>query len=373
MRRTASILIALVLILLALGIVIMASASQGKVSADAFYYFRRQCIWMAVALTSGIIIARIDYRFWKRIAGLLVVAGIILLCLVFVPGIGKEINGSHRWIEVGPLTIQPSELAKFAAVNMMAVWMAYVGRRAHHFKEGTLFPLMGLGVFLALILAEPDFGTTMLLGMVGIAIMFIGGSRITYLAIAGTVGLCAISIAIMQNANRAQRIFAFLFPEKFPDAAYHGLQSQNAFILGGIKGVGLGESLQKLNYLPEAHTDFIMAIIGEELGIWTMVVLLIYMGILICGIRISMHVADPYGRLLGFGHAFMIGLQACINIGVVTVVLPTKGITLPFISYGGSSLVMSVASVAILVNLAGHAAKPQKEKQPAIKNRAMRL
>jgi cell division protein FtsW len=186
-------------------------------------------------------------------------------------------------------------------------------------------------------------------------ILFAGGARIVYLVVTGVVGICGFALAVMQNPVRMGRVLAFLMPEKYPATAYHLAQSKVAFIVGRLHGVGLGDSMQKQLYLPEPHTDFILAIIGEELGfLATFGVLLLFLGLFICGLIITTKARDPYGRLIAFGMTMMISLQAAINVGVVTGCLPTKGLPLPFISYGGSSLMMSVACVSVLVNVALH-------------------
>ena len=357
MQRSARILTSLVLLLIGLGIVMLGSAGgviARNLGLDDFYFLKQQLKWLIIGLFGCTAVILFPYQHWRKLAVPMGLVSIILLVLVFVPGVSAgEINGSYRWINIGPIRLQPSEIAKFSVVIIMASWMTHVGRRAERFVPGLVLPLAILGVFLGLIFLEPDFGTTMLTAVAGLAIMFAAGTRISYLAITATLGACFLALMIMQDPHRAGRILAFLYPEKYPDAAYHALQSQIAFILGGWSGVGLGESIQKEKYLPESHTDFIFAIIGEELGIvGTVLVVIAFMGIAICGMRISMNAPDNFGKLIGFGMTIMISVQVCINIGVVTGCLPTKGIALPFISYGGSSLVMSMASASVLLNIA---------------------
>lgn len=360
MWKIQSILVAIVLALLALGIVMLASTSSVKGDSthnDPQYYLNRQMVWLGVALIAGLISAFvIDYHWWRKVAIPLSLFSIVLLGLVFVPHFGMNVSGASRWIKIGSFRIgQPSELAKLASVVMLASWMTHAGSRANRLKEGLIYPLSGLGVMLILILLEPDFGTTLLVGLVGMAVMFVGGSRISHLVVAGALGVSAFALRLMQNPERMGRIMAFINPEAFPEDAYHLRQSLNAFILGGKWGVGLDDSLQKHFYLPEAHTDFILAIIGEELGVVaTMLVVALFVGLMVCGMIISLRSNDMFGRLLGFGLSMSIGLQAAINVGVVTGCLPTKGLPLPFISAGGSSLVISVASVGILMNIARH-------------------
>lgn len=365
MRKTLSTLITIVLALLSLGIVMLASSSSVKGSMelhDPLFFLKRQVIWLFMSVVVAAITVRIDYHWWQKLALPLAVSALIMLILVFVPPFGHSAGGSSRWLRLGPFTFQPSELGKFSVVVVLSAWMTFIGRKATNFKEGLLFPVIGLGMVLGLLMLEPDFGTTMLVGVVGMLIMFAGGTRIGYLLITGTLGFCCFVIAVMQNEVRMARVLAFLMPEKYPAKAYHLAQSKVAFIVGGLSGVGLGDSMQKQLYLPEPHTDFIFAIIGEELGfLATCFVVLMFLGFAVCGLIISMKARDSFGRLLAFGMTMMISLQAAINVGVVTGCLPTKGLPLPFISYGGSSLMISLACVGVLVNVALHGVEGHKD------------
>lgn len=358
MRKTLSTLITIVLALLSLGIVMLASSSSVKGSTelhDPLFFFKRQVIWLFMSIVVAAIVVRFDYHWWQKLALPLAVTAVILLVMVFIPPFGHTAGGSSRWVRLGPFSLQPSEIGKFAVIVVLSTWMTFIGRRATNFKEGLLFPVLGLGLVLGLLLLEPDYGTTFLTGAVGMLLMFAGGTRIGYLFITGTLGLCGFALAVMQNEVRMARVLAFLMPEKYPHTAYHLAQSKVAFIVGGLSGVGLGDSMQKQLYLPEPHTDFILAIIGEELGfLATCFVVLLFLGFAICGLIISLRAKDPFGRLLAFGMTTMISTQAAINVGVVTGCLPTKGLPLPFISYGGSSLMMSMACVGVLVNVALH-------------------
>ncbi len=363
MRKTPTILVGIVLLLLALGIVMLASASSVKGNAvykDANFFLYRQLVWLVVAAVAGMVTASIDYHKWQRWWIPVAVFAAVLLVLVLVPHIGAKINGSHRWIRLGPISAQPSELSKFALVIMMSAWMTQIRANAHTFMEGILKPLSMMGVFLVLVIAEPDFGTTVLLGVVGAAIMFTGGSPPRYLFLLGVLGVLVFAMAVMHDPVRSGRILAFMNPEKYPKEAYHLQQSEQAFTLGGVWGVGLGESLQKHYYLPEAHTDFILAIIGEELGLAaTILVVLLFAGFLACGVVVSFQAPDLFGRLMGIGFTLMTAVQAVINIGVVSGCLPTKGLALPFISYGGSSLIVSMMCVGVLLNIAQQRVVPE--------------
>lgn len=379
MWKTTSILVGIVLVLVTLGVVMLASTSsiQGdQLFHDPGYFLKRQLIWLAVAFISAFLTSNIDYHYWKPLAVPLALFSVVLLVMVLIPGVGLNIKGSSRWLRVGPANFQPSELAKLATVIFLAWWMARVQRRATELVRGLVIPLVGLGLILGLIFIEPDFGTTMLIGVVGMTLMFIGGTRVSYLIVAASVGLCGFTLAIMQDAERMRRITAFLNPEKYAkDEAFQLLNAIYAFVVGGGAGVGLGQSLQKRFYLPEAHTDFIFAILGEELGLAaSLLVIVLFLGLFICGVRISFRAQDQFGKLLGFGLTMMIVLQAAINIGVVTGSLPTKGLPLPFISFGGSSLLMSLAMVGVLVNIARQSGdEGEVDESRCIKDAARRI
>jgi cell division protein FtsW len=360
-------------VLIALGIVMLYSTSSVR-SVVPYFYLKRQLQWlMLVAVPAGVFVARFDYRRWRKLAVPLYIFVALLLVLVLTP-LGVEVKGSMRWLSLGPIRVQPSEMAKLVVIICMAAWMSRFARQAQDFKFGFMMPLGGLGILILLVFLEPDFGTTVLLATVGMAIMFVGGARVTWLAGSALVGSAGMAVAVMHNENRMERMLSFLDPAAHPDKAYHLIQSKFAFIMGGPFGVGLGNSIQKHRYLPEAHTDFILSIIGEELGfIATMLVLALFLCYFICGITISLRASDTFGSLLGFGVTLMIGLQAAFNVGVVTGALPTKGLALPFISYGGSSLVMAIVMSSVLLSIAGHADDDDGRRVKSVKDQAHRL
>jgi cell division protein FtsW len=265
-------------------------------------------------------------------------------------------------------------LAKFAVVVMLSAWTANVGRKASTLMDGLVKPGAMLAMMVGLIFLEPDFGTTILVAAVGGAILFAAGAPWPYLAGGGAAGLAGFAVAILHDEVRRGRILAFLMPDKYPAAAYQLGQSMQAFTLGGFWGVGLGQSMQKQYFLPEAHTDFILAIIGEELGlVVTCLVIALFAGFLICGMVISLQAPDLFGRLLGTGFTLMTSIQAAINVGVVTGCLPTKGLPLPFISYGGSSLLMSMIGVGVLVNIARQGVADAVHLKQAVRDKAQWL
>jgi len=363
MRNLSRILVAIVVMLLALGIVMLASTSSVKgVKAfqDAHHYIKYQLLWLVVAVIISSVVARVDYHVWSKVCWVLLALSVGLLILVFIPPFAHKAGGSYRWIRMGPVGFQPSELAKFAVVIGLSRWMASAGLRAGRLKEGFLVPLVGLSMVIVLVMLEPDFGTSILLLLTGMAIMFVGGTRLTHLVGLGILGVAGLIGAILQDPVRLDRILAFLWPEKFPAKSYQLIQSKFAFISGGWSGVGLGNSMQKHLYLPEAHTDFILAIIGEELGmVATIGVVLLFVCLFACGVAISLRAPDPFGRYLAFGLTIVTVLQAVINVGVVTGCLPTKGLALPFISYGGSGLVVSLLGMA--VHVAEHGRNPEAD------------
>lgn len=366
MQRTITVLIAAVLILATIGVVMLFSASMVRGDAqfnDTAYFVKRQGFWLAVALVSALVCMRLDMRWLRRAA--LPMAGFcaFLLVLVRIPGIGVCINGSWRWLRFGPFTVQPSEFAKVGMILAAAWWISRRRRYMHTFKRGILVPIAGLTLFAGLLVAEPDFGTTALVGSVMIVLLYAGGARPLHLFGFAGAGLAGLAVLLLHNANRMRRIFAFLEPEKYAQGeAWQLNNALKAFAAGGAYGTGLGNSIQKYHYLPEAHTDFILPIIGEEFGLpATLMVLILFVVIFICGLRIAERASDDFGRFTALGITLMITIQAAINLAVVTGSVPTKGLALPFISYGGSSLVVSSAMIGLLINVA-HAARNPKVK-----------
>ena len=360
MWKTPSVLLLIVVILLTLGVVMVASTSSVKGlndHGDQNYFLKRQLVWVMLSVVAGIVACRFDYHYWRYLAVPLLIVSCILLVLVFVPHVGARVGGSYRWLRFGGLSFQPSEIAKFSLIIAVCWWLARERRRVQEFLRGFLYPSAAIGLVLLLILAEPDFGTTTLTAAVTLLIMFVAGVRILYLVLLAAGGAISMAVLIAHIPNRMERIMAFLHPEKYAQTfAFQLISALNAFMLGGPKGVGLGQSVQKQDYLPESHTDFIYAVVGEELGLRaTIPVLLLYLAFFACGMRITMKAPDVFGRFLAFGLTLTLTLQAIINFGVVTGLFPTKGLPLPFISFGGSCLLMSMVAVGVMVNIAQHA------------------
>ena len=364
MWKVSSFLVGAVLILVTIGIVMLASTSGGlglERHHDPTFFVKRQVVWFILATLVCLITAKLHYFTWRHFAVFIALVSLALLVMTILPEVGVEIKGSRRWLRMGPINFQPSELAKLSMIMLLAWWMARVKHNAVQFGRGLVVPMAMLAVFAGLILAEPDFGTTLLVGLVGFSILFVAGTRFGYLVVSGVGGLVAFLLLVMQNPLRMRRVIAFLNPEKYAqDEAFQLLNAIHAFILGEGAGVGLGQSAQKRFYLPEAHTDFIFAIIGEELGLGaSLAVVVLFLTIFCCGLWISFSTQDLFGKLVGFGITMMITLQAVINIGVVTGCLPTKGLALPFISFGGSHLVMSGAMIGILISIARHSGESE--------------
>lgn len=377
MRRAVSLFIAIVLILVTVGILILASASSTKLS-NASYYWQHQLVWLLLSFCAAAVAARVDYHIYRRLAVPLAVVSFVLLIAVrlFFPAI----NGSHRWINVAGFTFQPSELAKVAVILLFAWWLARHQRRIDEIVRGYLIPFGMLGVFAGAIVIEPDFGTTMLVSSVAICMMFLGGVGIAPLLITGLAGFVGVATLIAMNPERMGRIIAFLNPQKYEqDEAWQLVNSLRAFANGGQngwwRGQGFGNSMQKYHYLPEAHTDFIFPILGEELGlIAALIVVFLYLALFALGLTIAFRAKDDFGRLIAYGITLMISIQALINFAVVTGCVPTKGLALPFISYGGSSLLISGIMIGILVNIAHTSMNaPSRSSRSLFKDRARKV
>jgi cell division protein FtsW len=366
-RKSAYILFLAVLGLLVIGIVMLFSTSAFAQSSrgDVYFFIRRQAIWFGIGLSVCTLAALIDYHFWQRTWWLWLALAVIALALCYAPNIGLRINGSRRWIGVGSVTFQPSELAKLAVIFFLAAWFTRYEKSGSNLLFGFVLPLAVVSVLGGLVLAEVDLGTTALLGITAFVVMFIAGANPLWLGIVSFAGLGALLIVATQISERMARLTAFLHPQDFKEDA--GLQQMQALIAwgsGGMEGLGLGNGRQKMLYLPYAHTDFIFPIIGEELGLrFSLLVVFLFVVIIVCGIMIALHAKDRFGLLLGCGVVSLLALQAAVNIGVTTSLLPNKGLPLPFISYGGSNLVACMFGVGLLLNIYRQAILEPPEKK----------
>ncbi len=354
-RKSVYFLIMAVAILVVIGCVMLFSTSAFAQDShgNPNYFIKRQCIWLVIGFTLCIITANLDYHFWQKTWHIWFGLAVILLILCFVPPIGQRINGSSRWINLRVASFQPSELAKFAAVCALAWWFSREQTDARSLVKGFIAPIAGVGILMALIAPEVDMGTTALIAATMFILMFIAGTRLIYIAPLFALGLFGLYHVAQSIGERHGRIMAFLDLEKFKEGA--GLQQYQALIAfgsGGVEGLGLGNGRQKMAYLPYAHTDFIFPMVGEELGLrCTLLIVLCFVIILLGGAAISTQARDRFGMLLGFGIVVLISIQAALNIGVTTALLPNKGLPLPFISYGGSNLAFCLMCVGILINI----------------------
>ncbi|MDA8194810.1 MAG: putative lipid II flippase FtsW [Thermaerobacter sp.] len=346
--------------LLAIGTVAVFSASAAvafRTTGTPYYFLERQLIWVALGIVVLIVASRVDYWRYRKFGLPLYVISVLLLMLVFVPSLGPTINGARRWLGVGSLQVQPSELAKIGMILLIAHLLSRHVDKLGDFWRGVA-PHLGLaGVIFGLVLAEPDLGTTVVIAGTFFVMLYVAGAKKRHLGFLFGSALPLLAAAIIAAPYRLQRIIAYTDPWKHPlGEGFHTIQALLALGSGGVLGVGLGYSRQALGFLPESYTDFIFAVVGEELGlIGTLTVVVLFLVLAWRGYRIAMRAPDLYASLLATGFTTVIVIQATINMGVVTATLPVTGITLPFISYGGSSMVMSLAGVGILLNISRHA------------------
>ncbi|HTQ52766.1 MAG TPA: putative lipid II flippase FtsW [Candidatus Acidoferrales bacterium] len=361
MRFAVTTLAFCVAALLALGLVMLYSSSMSQVGA---HYLMWQLVWCALGFVLCVVATALDYQLLRKFAWPIFLLAVLLLVAVLVPHIGRKINGARRWFDFHGVRFQPSEFAKIALVILLAWYGHHCQRHMHTWSRGVVLPGIFIVLVLGLVFVEPDRGTTILLAAVSGAMLLLAGSRWKYIVPPVLLGIVALAVSILFDPMRLKRIFSWWDLEQHKDGVgYQAYQAMIALGSGGWTGLGLGNGRQKLGFVPEDHTDFILSIIGEELGlVATLFILLAFVIIVICGIYIALNARDPFGFLLGSGITLLIGLQAAINIGVVTSALPNKGLPLPFISYGGSNLMAMLACVGILFSIARHA--PAREKIP---------
>jgi cell division protein FtsW len=340
-----------------LGLIMVGSASVSiaeRQLGQPFYYLWRQLLFTGVGLLAALVVVRIPMRFWEAMGPALMIVGVLLLLLVFVPGLGRTVNGSTRWLAVGGVNLQASEFVKLFSVMYLA---GYLVRHCEDVRQtfgGFIRPLLLLIVLVGLLLLEPDFGAAAVLLATAVTMMWLAGARVGQFLLLVLVVVAALAVIAMASPYRLERLTTFLNPWADPyDSGFQLTQALIAFGRGEWFGVGLGGSVQKLFYLPEAHTDFLFAVMAEELGLVGVVsVILLFTLFVFRALRIG-RLAElrerPFTAHLSYGLGVWIGLQAFINIGVNMGVLPTKGLTLPFMSYGGSSIVVMCIAVALLV------------------------
>ncbi len=320
---------------------------------DEYFFVKKHLLFAIVGLGVFVAATRIPYDLYRRLAYPILFAAMAGLLLIFINGIGYEVGGARRWVRFMGINFQPSEPAKLAVIIFLAYSLEAKRDVIKTFSLGFLPNVVIPGVVLALIMAEPDFGTAVTLTFIVLTLNFVAGVRVSYLTGLILMLLPALYLVVTNFGYMMRRIKIFLDPWKDPNGAgFQTIQSFIAFGSGGVWGVGLGESRQKLFYLPEAHTDFIFSVIGEELGLVGVVsVIALYLIFLVSGVKVALKAKDLFGTYLALGLTLMVSLQAAINMAVVLGILPPKGLTLPFISYGGTSLVMSMLSVGIILNI----------------------
>ena len=344
------------IVLLGIGLVAIYSASSflaGHELGDSYFYLKRQASFGLLGLCLLVIAKNIPVSLYRIFAYPALIVSFILLVLLFFPGMGRSVRGACRWLSIAGFSLQPSELAKLSLAVYIAYSMSKKGTNMSSFSQGLLPHVIVAGAFMFLILLQPDLGTTVIIGCWLLIILFVGGLNLFYLLSMIFLSSLALSWLIWQADYRMNRWLAFIHPWEDPQGlSYQIIHSFLAFGSGGVLGVGLGNSKQKLGYLPDLHTDFILPIMGEELGLLGVIAIIILFGVLIIrGIKIALDAPDLYSCYLGMGISTMIGLQVIINMGVVMGLLPTKGLTLPLLSYGGSSLIISLLSIGILLSI----------------------
>lgn len=361
MTTPRNMILLIVLMLAVFGVVMVYSASfvaaeNSEKFGDGYYFFRKQILWLMISLVGMFVSSQIPYRFWRKMAVPVLLLTVALLVVVLVPGVGTAVGGARRWIRYGHFGFQPSELAKLAIVFFMGRICSNEPSRVRTFFSGFV-PAMGvLGLVCLLIVVEPDIGTAFFIGILGCSLFLIGGGRLLYILPALALALPAGYFAVMAFFPHARdRVATFLRPEL--DLLGKGHQVRQSLIAlgsGGPLGVGLGASRQKLSFLPEEHSDFIFSVIGEELGfVGAMGVILLFLLLLWYARKVSLSVPDAFGAMTAFGIGLWIVGQAAFNIAVTSGAVPTKGISLPFISFGGSHLFTSMVAIGVLLNIAG--------------------
>ena len=359
MRKAALFWFGLVVtVLVALGLVVLFSASEANAmrlhNGDAYFFIKRQFLYLGMGVVVATLVSLFDYRKWRDYEFLTwVFFAVVIGLLVAVFGF-REINGSHRWISLGPLRLQPSEFAKLLTVIVMSVWLDKAGWRVETFWRGAFWPAALIAVIATPVVCEPDFGSVMVIGAVGGLLMFVAGTRIRHAFPLALVGLSVVVALIATNKNRMERLFN-------DDKRYQVEMALAAIGNSEIWGRGLGESMQKHLYLPEAHTDFVFAVGAEELGIvFSLGVVLLYLAFFAISIYIARKAPDRFGRLLVIGMSFIIFFQAMFNLGVVCDAFPTKGMALPCFSSGGTNMISAFFAVGTILSVGIHACGDRK-------------
>ena len=355
-QRDSMCVLLICLILVGLGLVMVYSSSSVLAHVrfgDSGFFLKKQSIRVGIGLVLMLAFARLPLQWWARFSRPIMLVALALLLLVLAWGHGA----AQRWLSIpalgGSVAFQPAEFAKLALVLYLADVLVRKRDELHDFRHGFVPRLLVVGCALVLIVLQPDLGTTIALGLIALTMLWVGGMRWHHLAGAGLLALLGVGLSLMHSSYQMRRLVNFIYPERDPAGSYQLLQSLCGMGHGGLLGVGLGNSMQKEHYLPEPHTDFVFAVIGEEMGlVGALAVLGLFAAFSFYGLRIGARAGDPYGFLVAVGITAMISIYALLNIGVVIGVLPTTGLPLPFVSYGGSSLMGNMAGVGILLGVA---------------------
>ncbi len=365
-RKFDSLILITVMTLAGLGIVMVYSASfvvAGQRIGDSYHFLKKQALAAALGIPLMFLMAKIHYHRWQILALPLLLLSLALLGILIIPGWRHEVGGSARWLKFSSLSFQPAEFAKLALVIYLAHSLAKKEERMKSFSAGFLPYVIVLAIFFVLVLKQPDFGTGIVFAALVFIMLFAAGARLLFLGSTLLAALPVLLFLALRADYRKERLLSFLNPWDHPgNAGFQIIQSFLAFGAGKIFGVGLGDGKQKLFYLPEVHTDFILPVIGEELGLLGVsVVIAVFALLIIRGFQISLRAPDLFGTYLALGIATLLAVQTLLNMGVVMGLLPTKGSTLPFISYGGTSLIINLMAVGILLNISSRTVRMADE------------
>jgi cell division protein FtsW len=345
-----------VLFLVGIGIVMVYSASSAvalKKFGSDYLFLKKQALFALIGIVALVACRHFPYQWYRPLTYPLLAVALLFLIAIQVTDLGFSAGGSTRWFRIGSLSFQPSEFARFAMVVFLAYSLDKKREKIKAFSVGFIPHILVFGVFAVCIFQQPDFGSVVILAIITWLMMFVGGVRCTHL-FTSLIALLPVAVYyLVMEEYRVKRLLSFLNPWEYPaDEGYQVVHSLMAFGTGGLWGTGIGKGFQKLFYLPEPHTDFIFSIIGEEFGLFGVLIIIgLYGLILVKGIQIARHTPDTFGSLMAFGLTSAMGIQVCINMGVALGLLPTKGLTLPFLSYGGTSLLLNMASIGILMNI----------------------
>ncbi len=362
-RSHDTIIMVCALTLMALGLTMVFDASTVMAQSqyhDPYFFIKRQALYAVLGIGVLFLGRAINYHVYQRLAYPFLFITLLCLILVFAPGIGGKVRGAARWLKLGPLTLQPSEFAKLATALFLAYSLTKKQEKMKIFSIGFLPHMLVAGLFIVLVGLEPDFGTAITISAIVFTMLFVGGTRLTHIVLSLSAGLGLAVIMVLRDPKKLGRVFSYLDPWKYgQDVGYQLKQSLLAIGSGGLWGLGPGQSRAKLFYLPDAHTDFILSILTEELGLIGFLVIITLFAILVYrGLRLSLRAPDSFGSYLALGLTLLIGLPAVINMGVVSGIFPTKGLSLPFLSYGGSSLLANLLAVGILLNISSQIKRP---------------